>query len=201
MNDTSNTTIDLLRHGEPLGGRKFRGHSIDDPLSDKGWSQMRNAIGSHCPWNAIVSSPMKRCVEFATEVSLQHDLPLEIEPELREVGFGSWEGHTPDEVRLEFPEAYTSFYADPVNCRPAGAEPLTEFIERTVKAYESVVDRHQGKHVLLVSHAGVMRSIIAHTLHAAPIGLYRIKVENAGISRIVHTSRGAMLSLHNATLT
>jgi len=30
------TTIDLLRHGEPVGGKRYRGQ-IDDPLSEKGW--------------------------------------------------------------------------------------------------------------------------------------------------------------------
>ena len=36
------TTIDLIRHGEPVGGRAYRGHNIDDPLSDKGWQQIAN---------------------------------------------------------------------------------------------------------------------------------------------------------------
>lgn len=200
MTDNPETIIDLIRHGEPVGGRKFRGNSVDDPLSEKGWAQMRDAIGEHCPWSYIVSSPMKRCIEFAREVSEQHGIPLETETDLREVGFGSWEGRQPTEVKQTAPDEYAAFYADPVHARPTGAEPLNDFIERTVNVYQQIVARYHGQHILIVSHAGVMRSIIAHTLHAAPIGLYRIKVENAGICRIVHTSRGAMLSLHNATL-
>ena len=42
MNDF--TIIDLLRHGEPDGGQKFRG-AVDDPLSPHGWEQMRSAVG------------------------------------------------------------------------------------------------------------------------------------------------------------
>lgn len=34
------TLIDLIRHGEPAGGRRYRGHGLDDPLTEKGWSQM-----------------------------------------------------------------------------------------------------------------------------------------------------------------
>jgi len=34
-----------MRHGEPVGGRAYRGHSIDDPLSEKGWQQMWDAVG------------------------------------------------------------------------------------------------------------------------------------------------------------
>ena len=55
------TLIDLLRHGEPEGGRAYRGHSIDDPLSETGWQQMWAAVGYHKPWEQIVSSPLQRC--------------------------------------------------------------------------------------------------------------------------------------------
>ena len=40
------TIIDLLRHGEPLGGSRYRGNRIDDPLTEKGWRQMWRGIGS-----------------------------------------------------------------------------------------------------------------------------------------------------------
>ena len=40
------TTIDLIRHGEPVGGRKYRGQT-DDPLSEKGWAQMWAAVGDY----------------------------------------------------------------------------------------------------------------------------------------------------------
>jgi len=34
------TTIDLLRHGEPEGGVRYRGDGVDDPLSARAWKQM-----------------------------------------------------------------------------------------------------------------------------------------------------------------
>jgi iron complex transport system substrate-binding protein len=53
------TTLDLMRHGEPVGGRKYRGQ-LDDPLSEKGWAQMRWAVWEHCPWQAGVPSNKHR---------------------------------------------------------------------------------------------------------------------------------------------
>jgi len=200
MNKETKTIIDLIRHGEPDGGRMIRGHTIDHPLSEKGWSQMRHAVDGHCPWSVIVTSPMKRCVEFANELASKHQLDVEIEHDLREVGFGSWEGHTPDELIASNPDEYYAFYENPVTNRPAGAEPLDGFMRRTVSAYQQVVDRHQGKQILIVCHAGVMRSLIAHTLHAEALGMYRIQVDNAGISRIEHGKRGPMLTAHNASI-
>ena len=98
------TIVDLIRHGEPEGGRAYRGHSIDDPLSEKGWQQMWAAIGELSPWSHIITSPMLRCQAFAQAVAEKHDIPYTIERDFREVGFGSWEGQSPDqlkETRLE----------------------------------------------------------------------------------------------------
>jgi probable phosphoglycerate mutase len=193
------TIIDLIRHGEPVGGRAYRGHNIDDPLSDKGWQQMRDAVGDHCPWSLVITSPLLRCKAFADELAEKHGLSVSIDERLKEVGFGEWEGKTPDELKQTRLEEYTAFYADPVNKRPPGAEDLGEFIGRVVDAYNDITAQHTGKHVLVVAHAGVMRAVIANVLYAEPLGLYRIKVNNAGITRIRIMERGHMFELHNAS--
>jgi alpha-ribazole phosphatase len=192
------TLIDLIRHGEPVGGRRYRGHSIDDPLSEKGWAQMRDAVGQYDQWDHIVSSPMRRCREFAEELGSRLSLSVAVVNDLREVGFGSWEGRTPDEIASAEPEAYESFYRDPVHSRPVGAEPLEQFFQRASRTFTQVVDEHRGQRVLIVSHAGVMRAIIASVLGAGPRSMYRIQVNNAGVSRVRFNSLGARLELHNA---
>lgn len=196
----SDTLIDLIRHGEPVGGRAYRGHNIDDPLSDKGWQQMWDAVGDYADWDVIVSSPLVRCRAFAEAVGERHGLPVEVEERFKEVGFGRWEGRTPDQIQHDDAEEYAAFYADPVNARPSGAEDLDAFIARVAHAYQGVAARHAGKKVLIVAHAGVMRAVIAHVVHAEPLGLYRIAVANAGITRIRHGRHGAMLELHNGRL-
>jgi len=178
------TLIDLIRHGEPEGGSMYRGHSIDDPLSEKGWQQMRSATNGDVPWQHIISSPLIRCQAFAQELADKHDIPLSIEHDLREVGFGSWEGKTRQQIKNDNIQEYEDFYRDPVNCRPPEAEPLDGFISRVTCAYQVQRKQHSGKHILIVAHAGVIRAIVADTLHTEPLGLYRITVDNAGISRI-----------------
>lgn len=196
----TDTIIDLIRHGEPVGGRAYRGHNIDDPLNKKGWQQMRDAVGQHCPWTHIISSPLVRCKAFADELAEKHGLSVSVDDRLKEVGFGEWEGKTPDELQQERPEEYQAFYNDPVNSRPPGAEDLGVFITRVVESYQYITEHYAGKHVLVIAHAGVMRAVIAHVLHAEPLGLYRIKVNNAGLTRIRVTERGAMLEYHNHKL-
>lgn len=194
------TIIDLLRHGEPVGGRAYRGHNIDDPLSEKGWQQMWDAVGEDLPWQHIISSPLQRCLSFAEALMDMYNIPCATEENFKEIGFGSWEGRTPDQIMADNPKEYQDFYHDPVKHRPQGAEHLDDFIRRVTTAYEKTVQEYNGKHILIVAHAGVNRAIIAHTLQAAPAGLYRINVKNAGISRIKHNELGHTLLYHNVQL-
>ncbi len=194
------TVIDLIRHGEPLGGRRYRGHNIDDPLTEKGWSQMWNSVGVYNAWQKIITSPLQRCQRFAHELGERHGINVAVEPRFKEVGFGTWEGLSHEEVKIDRADEYQAFLKDPVNQRPHGAEPLDDFIRRVSLAYEEVIERHRGGHFLIVAHAGVMRAIIAKTVHASPSGLYRIKISNGGITRIRYTKTGGVLELLNGKL-
>ena len=103
------TVVDFLRHGEPVGGRRFRGCGVDDPLSDTGWEQMWRSVGERPRWSQLVSSPMLRCAGFAQALSERHDIPVHIDRRFREVGFGDWEGMSPDEFMSGRPEDYKAF--------------------------------------------------------------------------------------------
>jgi len=183
------THIDLLRHGEPVGGRRYRGQ-IDDPLSEKGWAQMRAATRERAPWTAIVSSPLTRCSAFAEELAGQAGLPLSMDDRLKEVAFGVWEGKTAEEIRADDPDTLFRFKRDPVGCRPEGAEPLPAFYERVEAGYESVLKAHSGGHVLLVVHAGVIRMVLAAVLGLAPENAYRIQIGSAAIASLRIEQRG-----------
>ncbi|TCJ11504.1 histidine phosphatase family protein [Parasulfuritortus cantonensis] len=185
------TVIDMLRHGEPEGGRRYRGQ-IDDPLSDKGWRQMRAATAGARPWQAIVSSPMARCRAFAEELAGQTGLPLAFDARLKEVGFGSWEGRTADEIKAADPAAVFNFKCDPVAFRPDGAEPLDAFYARVGAAWEDILSRHAGSHVLVVCHAGVMRMAICRALGLATGHAYRLQIGSAALARLRVEQRGEL---------
>ncbi len=183
MSDRVNTTIDLIRHGEPVGGRRYRGQ-IDDPLSDKGWTQMREAVADHHPWDVIVSSTLSRCIEFAQELGRRHAIEVIAEPRFIEIGFGEWEGRTATELNEENADQVFRFLTDPLNHTPPGAETLSQFEVRINAAWNDVLQRHVGQHVLLVGHAGMIRMIIRHVLEMPLERLFRIQVANAAITRI-----------------
>jgi len=183
----NDTTIDLIRHGQPQGGHMYRGW-VDHPLSDTGWRQMRAATKTAQPWRAIVSSPLLRCYAFAQELGKQLDIEIQVDDRLKEVGFGHWEGKNADQIRAADPLALRNFYRDPVNARPHDAEPLDRFQERVSAALTDLLQQHGGTHVLLVTHAGVIRAAIAHALNAPLAAIYRTHVDNAAITRFRQTT-------------
>lgn len=189
------TTLDFIRHGEPAGGRKYRGQ-IDDPLSEKGWAQMRAAVGDQRPWSRIVASPLLRCRAFAEELAVRHQLPLLLDARLKEVGFGVWEGKTAAQLDEEDPQQLPRFKADPVHARPTGAEPLQDFFKRVASGVETLLQQHADEHVLVICHAGVIRMVLAHGLNIPLENAYRIEVPSAGITRLSYEAVPRKVSLH-----
>jgi len=192
------TIVDLIRHGEPRGGRLIRGQGVDHPLSALGWQQMWAAVGSEASWDQVISSPLSRCREFAVRLAGQHGLPLAVDPMLREIAMGAWEGRRLVELAVEQPEAFGAFRSDPVANRPPGGERLEALQGRIGRAYDRQVAAYTGRHVLIVCHAGVSRAVIGHVLDADPMHWYRIRIDYAGVTRIRHDGFGASIEFVNA---
>ncbi len=191
------TLVDFLRHGEPVGGRRYRGNGVDDPLSERGWQQMWSAVEERIPWQRIVSSPLRRCRAFAEALAGRHGLPVEVDSRFREVGFGDWEGLSPDQILATDPASYAAFHADPVHKRPAGAEPLQDFGERVARALQDLLEVRAGEHLLVVAHAGVIRAVLGHVLRSEPAAWYRARIDNAAFSRVLLGEHGLRLEFHN----
>lgn len=190
MSENVTTTIDLLRHGEAVGGSKYRGQT-DDPLSEQGWEQMRAAVGEHRPWDVISSSPLSRCRAFAEELAARHALPLELDERLMEIWFGAWEGRTAEDLLRDDPGILMRFWNDPLNNTPPGAETLANFRDRVEAAWRDLLARHRGRHVLVVCHAGVIRLCVARILDMPLDRLFRIQVPSAGLTRVRVDVNGA----------
>ena len=197
------TTIDLIRHGEPVGGRKNSGQT-DDPLSEKGWAQMWKAVGDYAQWQRIITSPLSRCQAFAEALAEKRGIPVSVEARFKEVTFGVWEGQTAAQLSAHNPDLLFDFKCDPVAHRPMGAELLAEFHARVTAGWQAMLDAHSGEHLLVVCHAGVIRMLLSGVLGMPAHNAYRIQVSSAAVSRIVvderHGQRLATLLFHDGVL-
>lgn len=161
--DWVTTTVDVLRHAECEGGAIFRG-TTDVPLSEAGWARLRQVTGPLPGWDAVVSSSMDRCRAFAEELAEERAVPLTVDARFREMHFGDWEGRLIADVWEHHADAAWACYQDPERYAPPNAEPLSATRARVAAGWDDLLAAHEGGHVLLVTHGGVIRSLLAHLL-------------------------------------
>lgn len=139
-----------LRHGETQWNRDRRIQGATDiPLNEVGRGQARQAadIIAKLPIAAVVASPMSRAVETAEIVNRQLGLPVEVEHDLREIGFGPHEGAVAG-----------PWFREVINgVMPDGAEVFDDFIARALNGVRAALARPAP--VLIVAHGGVFWAI------------------------------------------
>ncbi|MFK5950638.1 MAG: histidine phosphatase family protein [Methylococcales bacterium] len=172
------TTIDFLRHGEAAGGSYYRG-STDDPLTEQGWQQMHKTVASH-QWDLIISSPLQRCQAFAQHLHKQRNIPLSTDSNWQELDFGDWEGKIADQINSA---ELMLFYQYPWNNTPTNAESLNIFLSRINTAWEVLLQQHAGKHILVISHAGVIRCLFNLFLDLPTHKIFNLQLDHASLTR------------------
>ncbi len=186
MAELNKTSFIFLRHGEPVGGKKFRG-STDDPLTATGWQQMDAAV-KDLSFDKIISSPLKRCAEFAEKLHLKTDIPYHVHNHLQEMHLGIWEGLTPAEVEKLDKKALYAFWQDPVKNTPPKAESFLDFEQRILTAWDKLKSEYlsteQSRTILVIAHAGVMMVMLKSLLNIPMENILTIKLNFASKVRI-----------------
>jgi broad specificity phosphatase PhoE len=200
------TEIVLLRHGETrlTPERRFSGTGSGDPgLSAVGREQaVRAARGSllrSTPFAAIVSSPLRRCQETAALVAAELQLPVEVERDLGEADFGSWEGLTVAEVERRHPEDLAAWQRS-ADVAPTGStETFRDVLRRVAALADRLTDAYAGSAVLAVTHVTPIKAFVAHTLEASPMAFFKMELSSAALTRITCTGPDRLLRSFNDT--
>lgn len=150
------TSLYLVRHGETdwNKSRRIQGHS-DIQLNDTGREQASRTaeLLASRRWDAVYSSPLSRAWETASIIAgrLGFDGPTAL-PGVIERNYGQAEGLTYDELAEKFP-----FGSD-----VTGRESREHAAARAVPALIEAARRHAEGSVLVVSHGGLIRSVLTH---------------------------------------
>ena len=105
------------------------------------------------PIARIVASDLTRASAQATVLAKRCSVPLTLDPAWRELDFGAWDGHAPDDLPAL---ALAAFWNDPEAQAPPGGERWSDLCARVVGA----LDRLESD-TLVVTHAGAMRAALA----------------------------------------
>jgi alpha-ribazole phosphatase len=160
-----NKIFTLLRHGKVDGEAALYGHT-DIALSEQGHCHLENAIEkihTELAIDNITASPLLRCAIVAREFSAKYQTPLHLDPQLKEMHFGAWDGIPFAHMGKEWQEL-EAFWDSPSLRHPPAGETLVTFAERVIDAWENLMKSNSGQHTLIICHGGVIRIILAHIL-------------------------------------
>ncbi|HEX4654787.1 MAG TPA: histidine phosphatase family protein [Mycobacteriales bacterium] len=192
----------LLRHGrtEWNATGRFQGQ-LDAPLDVMGKAQAIAAAVAVAPMqpDAIVSSDLGRTADTAAAVAAETGLDVVLDPRLREINLGLWQGLTRAEARERFPEEYEGWQAGEDRRRGDG-ETYAEVGARASECVIEWLDRlGAGATLLAVTHGGTARATIGTMLGFDPDLYWRLApLGNCRWSLLADIGRGWRLEEHNA---
>ena len=178
-------TIDLLRHGTVAGDAGLYGHT-DIPVTESGQLQMQQSVNIDLQYQQVISSPLQRCLRFAKDYSRRQALSLKVEPLLQEMNFGVWDGQTFDQLQSCWADL-EKFWQSPAANTPPNGESLLAFHERVAQIWPVLLQQCRGTQSLVVTHAGVIRMILAQLLCVdwqSADYYQRLRIDYGSITRI-----------------
>ena len=200
---TKPTTVLLVRHGQNdwVGKHKLAGWTPGVHLNKHGRKQAtsvgKRLAKAKAKIDAIYASPLERTMETANLIAEHIDLPVRKYPGIGEVEYGDWTGKAIKKLAKLPQWAVVQYY--PSNTQFPAGESLYGMQARGVQQVNKLVAKHPGQTLLLVSHADVIKSIVAHYLGVHLDLFQRIVVSPASITTIVFTTMRPMVYTVNDT--
>ncbi|MDX1613425.1 MAG: MSMEG_4193 family putative phosphomutase [Candidatus Promineifilaceae bacterium] len=182
----------LIRHGQNEWVKKNRlaGWTPGVHLNDKGRQQVAD-LGqrlSKLPLQAVYSSPLERCVETAAAVAEPHELVVEELDAVGEVRYGKWEGKKIKKLAKK--KKWHAVQHFPSRFRFPRGESFVQVQQRAVAALEGLSQQHKKGVFAVVSHADVIKLVLAHYLGVHMDLFQRIAVSPASVSVLALSDGG-----------
>lgn len=196
------TLLLLARHGQTVWNSELRYQGqLDTPLSPLGVQQAERLAARLEDWKiaAVFSSDLRRCLDTAHAVTRRRDVPVITTPALREASYGEWQGLTYREVRDRYPHLVAQRQADPVSFAPPQGESLGQVHARVSAFLQQVADEHPREAVLVVTHGGPLRMLVASLLGMPLAAAFRLRMDNCGLSVCESFPRSPSLATVNDT--
>jgi broad specificity phosphatase PhoE/ribonuclease HI len=186
---TTPTTFILVRHGvTPNTERKvFCGSGGSDPgLTETGRDQAKRAadwVRQNEAVDAIYASPLQRTQETASAIADAIGLDVGLEPDVAEVAFGDWDGHTFKEIFEQWPQEMQR-WLDSSSVPPPNGESMHATRTRVLAARDRLIAAHPEQTIVVVSHVTPIKLLVAEALGAPIEAIYRMDLAPASITAV-----------------
>lgn len=153
----------VLRHGKPEGENRLRGHT-DFAITAEGLAQMHDSAKQINQVDYVITSPLRRCSDFAQEIASQRSVECEANHAWKEMHFGDWDGLKPEHLWNDDIDGFRHFSESPWQANVPNGEAVEAFDKRVSNAWLDLLNQHKGKNLLLVTHGGVMKQLTRQLL-------------------------------------
>lgn len=190
------TTVVLLRHATTAStGRRLGGWKPGVHLDAGGRAQAEAAARrlARLPVTAVYSSPLERTRETAAVVARTHGLRVRTERGLGEVDYGDWTDRPLS--RLRSLALWRVVQQTPSRVAFPGGGTIRGAQVRAVDATERLAAAHPGGTLVLVSHADVIKAVVAHHLGMGLDLFQRLVISPASSTTILLPDGGHPLLL------
>jgi len=152
----------LIRHEHTDLAGTFCGH-LDPPLSANGRARLKSLEEElrRYSFTGVYSSDLERAQQTAGAIAARYGLPVRLRPNLRELAFGDWEGLTWKQIFACDPQFAQRWLDEYPSLAAPGGEPFERFLSRVGQAISQIADEVQGGCAAVVTHAGVIRTILS----------------------------------------
>ena len=191
------TRVILVRHGQSSFNtqRRYQGSSNESVLTELGRETARQtgAFLSGLAIDSLYISSLRRAQATADEVLGRMNPSIDpanihVDWQLREVDLPAWQGLHHQDVQERFPEDYHCWKQHPdrfVMVDPHTNQtsyPVLDLYARSNQFWQDRLPRHGGETILIVSHAGTIRSLISTAFNLSPADYHSLRQSNCGIS-------------------
>jgi len=193
----------VVRHGRTAWNaeRRFQGHT-DVPLDDEGRAQATAlaALLAAETFASAVTSDLARAQETARIVLGARTLPLRIDPDWREMRFGTWEGLTWPEIVAAHPELDAANETAPRVYTPSGGESFDDLCARIDTALARVIrETPDDGSALIATHAGPLHAMLRVLLGGDQADALKVRFLTASVSRFARVDGRWSLAALNQT--
>jgi broad specificity phosphatase PhoE len=162
------TRLWLVRHGQTdwnLAGR-WQGQAPHAPGLNAAGHAQALVIREQLRWEklaAVYSSDLLRARQTAALIAQTLGLRVILEPRLREIHLGAWEGMLSEEIEAKYPQELAERARNPFLARAPGGESPLDVAERVLAAIHEIAANCAGESVLIVAHGVTLAVIICHS--------------------------------------
>lgn len=125
----------------------------------------------------LYSSPLRRCKKLALKISSQ----VTEDDRLKEINFGDWELIKWDAINKTDLNIWMKDY---VNKKIPNGESCIELYHRNIHFFKEITQKHKSK-VIIVCHAGVIRSILSYVKAISIEESYNIPIKYGQVFKIL----------------